>query len=215
MNPSFGSVRRSIAASLILVIATAVACAPTGERPRDGAKPAAPGSAPSKLLTEPPPTLVPPPRASTPTPAPAVAQASPSPVGSPGIRPVISSIRPAPGTQIAPGDVTIGARVTGSSALVEVQAFVDGEALDLGPESPAPRVANLSFVRQLSVGTHEVRVQAKDEHGQTGGYRWQFVVAQGGAAAAPTSRTLPVPTLFPQPPLLAPRGTPLPSPSAR
>jgi hypothetical protein len=215
LNPSFRSIRCSITASLILVIATAAACMPAGERPRDGAKPAAAGSGPSKLLAEPPPTLVPPPRAPTPTPAPAATQPSPSPVGSPGIRPVISSIKPAPGTQIAPGDVTIGARVTGSSALVEVQAFVDGEALDLGLESPGPRVANLSFVRPLSVGTHEVRIQAKDEHGQTGGYRWQFVVAQGGAAPAPTSRTLPAPTLFPQAPLLVPRGTPVPSPGAR
>ena len=65
--------------------------------------------------------------------------------GQPGrLRPAVSSHQqPAagPGATLPPGDIVIGARVTGSSDLTDIIAYVDGEAIpiDLGA---APRCAS-------------------------------------------------------------------------
>jgi hypothetical protein len=202
-------------------------------RPREGAPPIA-GGTPVRLESAlPPPTLAaagalastatptaapePPP---SPSPEPPVAA---SPVSSPGVSPIISGLQPAPGSNLPAGDVVIGARVTGSSDLVDVTAFVDGEPVPVDLEGPAIRVKTVSFVRTFGGGTHEIRIQARDQHGQLGGYRWQFSVgAPRQPVAPPTSRAptatpavravpqrtqVPIPTRIPtRPPTGGPGG---------
>jgi hypothetical protein len=90
--------------------------------------------------------------------------------------------------------VVIGARVTGSTDLMEILAFVDGEAIpvDIGGENV--RMKAVSFVRSFVSGDHEVRIQARDEAGQLGGYRWQFSVGAPrppAATARPTTAATP------------------------
>jgi hypothetical protein len=140
-----------------------------------------------------------------------------SPVASPGIYPIISQLRPAPGAELPPGDVTIGARVTGSSPLTEVQAFVDGELVPTGVGNPPGTTVTLSFVRPMPAGTHEVRIQARDERGRMGGYRWNFVVGERQPLPTPTrsppASPRPLPTL--STPTLVPRVAPVESPTPR
>ncbi len=210
----------ALALTLALVLS---ACARAADRPREGAEPVAAGSPASRLLSEPPPTLVPPPSLvgtldySDPPPT---AIPSSGPRASPGIYPIISGIQPPPGAEVQPGEIAIGARVTGSSNLVDVVAFVDGEPFEPSLGSPAGRSLVISFNRQLSPGTHEVRVQARDEQGQMGGYRWQFTVGPRQAPSVPTR--VPVPTFAPAATLAppTPRGptqrlAPAPSPAPK
>ncbi len=189
------------------------------DRPREGAPPGA--TAAEARDAGVPPTLAPAANlVTTQTPRPETAPPlSPiaSPAGSPGLYPIISQIRPAPGAELPPGDVTIGARVTGSSPLVDVQAFVDGEPQPAPIGNPPTTTVAVNMVRQLGVGTHEVRIQARDDRGQVGGYRWQFVVGTREPvptptrAAPPTARALPTFGL----PTLVPRAAPAPSPRPR
>lgn len=143
-----------------------------------------------------------------------------SPVGSPGVYPIVSNIQPAPGSAVPPGEVVIGARVAGASALVDVLAFVDGEPFQPGVVSSASRSIVFSVVRDLGVGSHEVRIQARDDRGHTGGYRWQFTVGPRQPPPPPTSMPLedePLPAFVPTfvAPTRAPRATVAPPPSAR
>lgn len=224
------------AAGIVLL----VACAPRPvERPREGAPPIA-LSTPVRLENAVPPTLIPPgslvqaPTAtSEPAPSPAASPpalaASPAPPPpSPGAPPIIAGLQPAPGAALPPGSVTIGARVTAVNDLVEVLAFVDGEPVPVEVGGEDVRAKNVSFVRSFTGGTHEVRIQARDESGQLGGYRWQFsigaakpqgtppVTAPGAAptarpAAAPTRTPLVVPTRRPTPPPAAKPAAPKPT----
>jgi hypothetical protein len=132
-----------------------------------------------------------------------------SPVGSPGLYPIISSMLPAPGATLPPGDVVIGARITGSSNLVDIVAYVDGEAVPVDVGGDAVRTKSVNLVRTLAAGSHEVRIEAHDTRGQLGGYRWQFTV--NGSNRPPIS----IPTIEPLPtrtPLPIPTRRPLPSP---
>lgn len=79
---------------------------------------------------------------------------------------------------MAPGDVAIGARVLGASALVGVWAFVDGEPLEARVADPPSARVVLSSVRRLAVGPHEVHIQTRDDRGQVGSYSWGFTVGQ-------------------------------------
>lgn len=162
----------------------------------------------------------------TPTPSPdplGSPQIAASPVGSPGLYPIISNLQPAPGASLPAGDVVIGARVSGSSDLTDVIAFVDSEQVQIDLGTPAPRVKVISLIRTLSVGSHEIRIQARDQHGQSGGYRWQFTVGQGRQLTPvptnpplPTRTPLPVPTRLPaaKPAAPAPGATPAAAPGA-
>jgi hypothetical protein len=206
----------------LLVAAFVAACGRPTDRPRDGAKPIAVGASPGRLLPEPPATLspaanliatpVPPP---PPSPVPALAA---SPARSPGVYPIISNIQPPPGAALPPGDVVIGARVTGSTNLVTVLALVDGEPFQPTLGDPPSRSLVFSFVRELPVGPHEVRIEARDEAGQTGGYRWHFTVGPRQAAPLPTASG-PLPTLV-DPTRAAPtrpsvQASPSPRPTGR
>ncbi len=218
----------AIIAGLVLL----AACAPRPvERPREGAPPIA-NSTPVRLENAVPPTLIPPgslvqtPTA-TPEPAPSPDASPPpavaaSPPPSPGAPPIIAGLQPAPGAALPPGDVTIGARVSAVNDLVEVLAFVDGESIPIDVGGADVRVKVVSLVRSFASGTHEVRIQARDETGQLGGYRWQFSVgaakpqpvtpaagptARPAAPAGPTRTPVVVPTRRPTTP-------PAPKPAA-
>jgi hypothetical protein len=188
---------------------------PPVARPREGAQPVAGGTA-IRLEAIPPPTLsiaggliptatptdTPEP---TPPPSPGVVIAGASPFGSPGLSPIITGLQPAPGSALPAGDVVISARISGTSDLVDVAAFVDGEEIPLDLSNGTVRTKTVSFVRTFVSGTHEVRVQARDEHGQLGGYRWQFSVGGGRqpVVSAPPPQATPAPA--------APTGTRLPA----
>ena len=126
--------------AVLLAVVLLAACAPPPvQRPREGAAPIA-GGTPVRLESAPPPTLsafsAPP----TPTinalieplgsPSPRIGS-SPGPSGSPGLSPIISGLRPAPGASLPAGDVVIGARISGSADLVDVTAFVDGDSVEI------------------------------------------------------------------------------------
>ncbi len=204
---------RPRAVLLSVLLLTACDAGPV-QRPREGAAPIS-GGTPIRLASIPPPTLAAVSSLSrTATPV-ELAEASPSPgiggspgiAGSPGLAPIVSGLQPAPGASLPAGDVVISARVSGTSDLVDVTAFLNGEAVDLDPVGPSIKVRTVSFVRPLVGGVHEIRIQARDQKGQLGGYRWQFSVGGGrqatGAAAtpipAPPTATLPVRTPPPIP----------------
>ena len=139
-----------------------------------------------------------------------------SPAASPGLYPIIGSLLPAPGATLPPGDIVIGARITGSSNLVDIVAYVDGEAFPIEVGGPSIRVKTVNLVRTLGVGPHEVRIQARDDRGQLGGYRWQFMVGSGRSAPTPNAQPT-VPSVQTAPvvtrtPLAIPTRRPLPTP---
>jgi hypothetical protein len=211
--------RRGVILATVLLL---VACTqpPPAQRPRDGARPQIQiEGTPLRLDNIPPPTLgiaaglIP---TATPTPTPdlpppppspspsrgAIAAASPN--ASPGLSPIISGLQPAPSSTLPAGDVVISARVSATSDLVDVIAFVDGEAVPLDLNNGTARIKTVSFVRTFISGTHEVRIQARDDRGQLGGYRWQFSIgAPRQSAPAPTARpanaTSAVPAFTPPP----------------
>jgi hypothetical protein len=188
-------------------------------RPREGAAPNA--GTPVKLEAIPPPTLAiaagliatstptpePPP---PPSPSPRTgAAAFASPIGSPGLAPIVSGLQPAPGSALPAGDVVIGARVSGTADLVDITAFVDGEEVPVDLGNGSARVRSISFVRTFISGTHEIRVQARDDRGQLGGYRWQFSIGTPRLPAlAPATRAA---TATP----FVPMFTPVPIPTRR
>lgn len=220
------------------MVATALllaACDRTGpppERPREGARPAI--AAGSSARSGPPPTLAPAAALRiTPTPMPAPTVASPSPVAglspvatgpspSPSIYPIISNLQPAPGATLPVGDVVIGARVTTSMDLVDLVLILNDEAVPQDVSRPNERVKTVSMVRSLAAGTYDVRVQARDQQGQLGGYRWQFTVGSGrrqAGATPPPRPTSSLPTIA-VPPAVAPAApslirTPLPTATPR
>src|SRR6185436_4116054 len=146
------------------------------------------------------------------SPSPAVA-GSP---GLPGLSPIVSGLQPAPGASLPAGDVVISARISGSADLVDVTAFVDGEGIDIEPVAPGVRVKTVSFVRTFGGGNHEVRIQARDDKNQLGGYRWQFTVGTGRQPAVAPA-VAPAPTVArPVPPTSAVLSrTPVPVPTRR
>jgi hypothetical protein len=94
-----------------------------------------------------------------------------------------------------------------------VTAFVDGDAIPIEPMGPAVRTRTVSFVRTLAAGSHEVRIQARDDRNQLGGYRWQFSVGAGrNPAAVPPAPTVARPAA--QTPAIQVR-TPPPLPTRR
>ncbi|MCC7370477.1 MAG: hypothetical protein IT306_18785 [Chloroflexi bacterium] len=182
------------------------------ERPREGAPPG--GGAVVRLETGPPPTLVGAAVLSqtlTPTVDPATLpspSASPgvlgSPVPSPGAYPIISGLQPAPGVALPPGDVVVGARVSASSDLSEITVWIDNEPVAVDLNGPRVRSRTVSIVRGFALGQHEIRIQARDDRGLVGGYRWQFTVGTSRAVtptALPGPETVapPIATLFPIP----------------
>jgi hypothetical protein len=226
-QPRTAHTRRTCAAVLVALLL--VGCtAPPVQRPREGAPPIA-GGTPVRLESVVPPTLASassliqtatqiPGDAASPSPAVAL---SPAPAGSPGLSPIISGLQPAPGASLPPGDVVISARISGSADLVDVTAFVDGDAIPIEPMGPSVRTKTVSFVRTLAAGAHEVRIQARDERNQLGGYRWQFSVGAGRSPAAapsapPGQPTAPPPAAKPAAPTPAIQvRTPPPVPTRR
>lgn len=213
------------AALAAVLLLTACSSRPV-ERPREGAPPAGAITS-SRLEGGPPPTLVGA-RALSFTPtveAPPSSSPSPSPVAaspglSPGALPVISGLQPAPGATLPAGDVVIGARVSASSDIADVIMYVDGESIPIDMSGPPVRVKMVSVVRSFALGSHELRIQARDDRGQLGGYRWQFTIS-AARQAAPTSEprpTIAIPptaTLFPVPtrrPTVAPTTPPVAKP---
>ena len=206
-----------------------VACntPPAIQRPREGAPPIA-GGTPVRLESAlPPPTLaaagalLPSPTPVVPDPAPPSPSpdvfAVASPASSPGVAPVISGLQPAPGANLPAGDIVIGARISGTGDLTDVMAYVDGEAVPIEVGGPSIRVKTVSFVRTFASGTHEVRIQARDEHGQLGGYRWQFSIGAGRQpVTAPTARPTAPPAVAPPSgtgPAVVPPRTQIPIPT--
>ena len=207
-------------AATLLLCACDLTVRPTGERPREGARPAAAAA----VQSGPPPTLAPaaalrvtpaPALVQPPTPSPVAAAAGPSP--SPSIYPIFSNLQPAPGATLPVGDVVIGARVTTSVDLVDLVLYLNDEPVPQDVSRPGERVKSVSIVRRLAAGIHDVRVQARDQQGQLGGYRWQFTVGSAGrrAGATPPPRpTIAVPTVGP-PAAPTQSRPPLPTPTPR
>lgn len=220
-------------AMLMAVMLVAACDARPIERPREGAQPG--GGPVVRLETGPPPTLVgaavlsqtltptvDPATLPSPSPSPGLQG---SPVASPGAYPIISGLQPAPGVSLPPGDVVIGARVSASSDLAEITVWFDNEPIAVDLNGPRARSRTVSIVRGIGPGQHEVRIQARDDRGLVGGYRWQFSVGTGRSATPtplPGAETNPPPTttLFPIPtrrptitPFTAPTRTPMTFPT--
>jgi hypothetical protein len=212
--------RRVVLLSLLLLV---TACTPPPIlRPREGAQA---GSTPGRLESRPPPTLVAAvslqststasPSLQLPSPSPSPSPAA-SPAGSPSSPPIITGLQPAPGSVLPPGDIAVGARVIGSSDLTDVVFFVDDEPVPIDMSGPPTRMKTVTMVRAFSPGQHLLRIQARDERGAMGGYRWEFT-AGTARQALPTSPPRPTevaePTATPFPiPTRRPTSTPVPKP---
>jgi hypothetical protein len=208
----------AIVAAVLLLAGCGMNAPRAIDRPREGAVPGL-GGTQVRLDNVPPPTLA---QASglnptpTPTPEPPTPVPSPSPspgivavpFGSPGLSPIISGLQPAPGSTLPAGDVVISARISGTADILDVTAFVDGEAVPLDASGGTPRVKSVSFVRTFISGTHEVRIQARDDRGQIGGYRWHFSIGAARQQAIPATR----PPTFTS---VVPIRTPIPLPTRR
>ena len=161
----------------------------------------------------------------SPSPSPGIAA---SPAGSPGAFPVISGLQPAPGVTLPAGDVAISARVSASSDIADIIVYIDGEPIPIDMSGPPVRVKTVSMVRAFTLGQHELRIQARDDRGQLGGYRWQFTIGTArqtaptsaprpAAPEEPTATPFVVPTrrptitLVPRPPLQTPGPAPKPA----
>lgn len=199
--------RRRIAPLLLLTALVAAACAPTTDRPREGARPTAANAVFPRLA---PPTLAPPASLlTTPTPGPTTEPLPPTPdptpspgpepvaIASPstGIYPIVSNVQPRPDSALPPGTIVIGARIIAAGNLVDVVTFVDGDPIPAALGARPGRTVNLSFTRELDLGAHEVRIQMLDERGQSNVYRWQFTV--GPRPRLPTLTPAPLLTIAP------------------
>jgi hypothetical protein len=77
---------------------------------------------------------------------------------------------------VAPGAVTIAARISGDADLADASLAVDGAAVQPILSRSNPRTWVLSYTARLDTGRHETRLNARDLDGRVGGYRWQFEV---------------------------------------
>jgi hypothetical protein len=106
--------------------------------------------------------------------------------------------------------------VSASSDLADVIVYIDGEPVPIDMSGPPTRVKVVSMVRGFTLGSHELRVQARDDRGQLGGYRWQFTVGtprQSIPASAPKPAVPDEPTATPFVlPTRRPTVTPIPRP---
>ena len=211
----------AIVAAVLLLAGCGMNAPRAVERPREGAAPLAGGTS-VRLENVPPPTLAqasglnPTPTSTPepPTPIPPTPLSGPivvSPIGSPGLAPIISGLQPSPGSSLPAGDIVISARISGTADILDVTAFVDGEAVPLDVGGGTPKIKSVSFIRTFISGTHEVRIQALDDRGQIGGYRWQFSIGVARQQAIPVTRP---PTTTPVVPVV-PVRTPIPIPTRR
>lgn len=181
--------RRSLSGSLLGLLVV-LACTRPIDRPLEGARP--PGVDAVRAV-EIPPTLAPPVSTATPPPPSPVVQAVPS--ASPsltGRNPILSGLLPPPSAVVPPGAVTIGARVSGSSELAAATLSVNGAAVQSQITVQEPRVWLVAYTGRLDEGRHEVRLNARDQDGRSGGYTWQFDVR-------PRTQPSPLPRAQPAP----------------
>lgn len=175
---------------VLLGLQAVLACSRPIDRPLEGARPLAGDSGRGVQV---PPTLVPPASTATPPPPSPVVQAVPS--ASPsllGRNPILSGLLPAPSAIVPPGAVNVGARISGSSDLVAATLSLDGAAVQPQVTMQDPRVWLVAYTGRLDDGRHEVRLNARDQDGRTGGYTWQFDV-RPRTLPSPLPRTQPTP----------------------
>lgn len=183
--------RRNLAGTVVAGLALLLACSRPLDRPLEGARPPLAGEGAGSRLIEPPPTLVlatATPTAPLPIVLPAVSP-SPSPALA-GRNPILSGLLPAPESQVVPGPVNIGARISASTDLTQVSLTLDGAPVQPRITTQDARTWLVAYTSTLAAGKHEVRVNASDQDGRAGGYRWQFGVQARPEAspAAPARR---------------------------
>lgn len=108
---------------------------------------------------------------STPLPTPIPATATPA---ASGRAPWILLPRPAPGSRVPPGPVTVEARGRGDAPIIALRLDLDGAALAVSLEQRSESTwrgfANTSVV----TGQHSVHATVVDDQGRTGSFRWTF-----------------------------------------
>jgi hypothetical protein len=196
----------------VVLAAMALGCGRPIDRPLEGAQPPRPGEAaagpPRPLIAA---LALPSPSPSeSPLPIATIAT-SPSPSPSPpGRNPIISALNPGQNASVPPGNVTLSARVAGSSDLVEASL-----ALDNGPVQPEIRKQDartwvVAYSARLEAGQYTARIRATDRDGRAGGFTWQFTVEPTDDQPAATPVPSPRPTVTRPPATTAPTRTPAP-----
>lgn len=176
-------------ARITLVVALAfaaalAACSRPIDRPLEGARPGPGGTS----KTDVPPTVSPP-NAQTREPIVIAASTPPPSPTTAGRPPIISGLLPPADAAIAPGQVNLGARVAGSSDLVEVSLWLDNVLLRPQVTQQDTRTWSVSVSHQFEgPGKHSLRISAKDQDGRVGGFQWSFDI---GGAAGPSPQAKP------------------------
>ena len=98
-----------------------------------------------------------------------------------------SNFAPEEGAVVGLGAVQVSVRAAAASAITTATVTLDGQPLEaqIAGQSPFTRTisANVPYITQ---GTHNVRVTATTEAGNTRSVEWQFVVSSRSTEAAPT-----------------------------
>ena len=104
-----------------------------------------------------------------PTALPATATAEAS-----GRAPWILLPRPAPGSRVPPGAVTVEARGRGDAPITALRLDLDGAALPVSLEQRSESIWRGFATTSVTAGPHSVHATVVDDQGRAGSYRWTF-----------------------------------------
>ena len=123
------------------------------------------------------------PASTAPVPTPAAtltvaARARPAETPAPteGRAPRVLEPRPAPGSRVAAGSLTVEARGRSDLPVVQIRLIVDGAPLAATLERQGSDVWRAQAAARLAPGPHVASAVIVDNLGRTGSYRWQFMV---------------------------------------
>jgi len=102
-----------------------------------------------------------------PTALPATAEAD-------GRAPWILLPRPAPGSRVPPGAVTVEARGRGDAPITALRLDLDGAALPVSLEQRSESTWRGFASTSVIAGPHSVHATVVDNEGRTGSFRWTF-----------------------------------------
>ena len=104
----------------------------------------------------------------------AVPTALPATAEADGRAPWILLPRPAPGSRVPPGAVTVEARGRGDAPITALRLDLDGAALPVSLEQRSESIWRGFATTSVTAGPHSVHATVVDDQGRAGSYRWTF-----------------------------------------